>query len=82
MNEGLEAKGYACYNGHMLVSESGSIESHGEENRNGYVNAYHACGLDHGRTSGSENDASLVLGWENEISERRLLFWKSTLASK
>jgi hypothetical protein len=74
VNEGREAKGYACYNGHMLASESGNIESHGEENRNGYVNAYHACGRDHDRTSGSENDAFLVLGWECEISERLLYF--------
>jgi len=53
----------------MLASESGNIESHGEENRNGCANVYHACGRDRDRTSGSENDAFLVLDWESEISE-------------
>jgi hypothetical protein len=70
VNEGREAKGYACRNGHTIALGSGNIESHGEENRNDCVNACHAYGRDHDRTSGSENGAFLVLGWESEISER------------
>lgn len=75
MNEGREAKGYAFHNGHTIASGSGNIESHGEENRNDCVNACRACGRDHDRTSGSENDAFPVLGWEYEISERLMYLW-------
>jgi hypothetical protein len=70
VNEGREVKGYAFHNGHMIASESENIESHGEESRNDCVNAYHAYDRDRDRTSGSENDAFRVLGWECEISER------------
>ena len=80
MNEGREAKGYAFHNGHTIASGSGNIESHGEENRNDCVIACRACGRDHDRTSGSENDAFPALGWECEISER-LMFLRINIGT-
>jgi len=78
VNGGREEKGYAGHDGHILASESANIESYGEENKNDYANAYHACGHGHGRTNGSENDAFLVLGWESEISERLRVLYRLT----